>query len=219
MLTPLFINGNFNRDRKRVRMLFYKTISSVNATYDLYIRANKTPDNNDPKSENAKYSLFVLLNGWIIPCSMTERNIEDRSLWNIVTAKLYGSKEARNKLYDELHAGSQPDDAVEQQIQKERELEDSLREDDSMKAEYLRKCFDRAIDNYIKAREGEGNFPDFVGEVENCMVLSDKRKKKLDEEYNERRRVAAEKERVKSEEEARKAEEEVKNAEVMAAIL
>lgn len=223
LLTPLFIDGNFNRAGKRMRFMFYKTISSVNAKYDLYISASKIPDNNYPKDANDRYFLHVLIDGWVIPCGMTERSIEDRTLWDVVKIKMYGDDAKREEFYKQLRGGyvysNNNNDAVSQQIQKEKDLEESLRNDsDSIKAEFIRKSFDKAIDNYLKAKDGTGNFPDFVGavlvgDVENCRVLAEKRREALDKERAERRAAAAEKERIEQEEEARKQAEAIKNAE------
>lgn len=223
LLTPLFIDGNFNRSGKRVRMLFYKTVSSINATYDLYISASKIVDNEYFHAENDKYWLFALINDWIVPCSVgTEYAFENHCCGEVAEKKLYGDFDGRQKFFDNLRAGctsaAEVEEAIKKQIKIENELTDSLRNDDSIKAEYLRKQFDKSIDNYIKAREGVGNFPDFigavfVGEVENCLVLANKRREQLDKENKERSRLAAEKKRAEEEAEAREAEEEIKNAE------
>lgn len=223
LLTPLFIDGNFNRNGQRIRMLFYKTVSSVNAKYDLYISASKIVDNEYFHAENDKYWLYTLVNGWVIPCSVgTEYEFETRCCGEEAERQLYGDFDGRKKFFDNLRAGcasaSEIDEAIKLQIQKENELTNSLRKNDSIKAEYLRKQFDKSIDNYIKAREGIGNFPDFVGavfvgEVENCLVLANKRRERLDKENKERSRLAAERKRAEEEAAALKAKEEIANAE------
>lgn len=222
LLTPLFIDGNFNCDGKRMRFMFYKTVSSVNATYNLYISASKIPDKDYPQAGNDKYLIFALVDGWIVPCNATEYDIEKTTLGHISTEKLYGDFEGREKYYSKLRANcstqNEIEEAIKAQIQKEKEIEDGLRSDDSIKAEFLRKNFDYHISTYLEARDNNGRFPDFigavfVGEVENCKVLADKKRKEYEQEREARRAANAEKERIEAEEKAKKEAEEIKNAE------
>ena len=64
LMTPLFYDGMFNREGRRMRAVLEKEISDGTQTYRLWRAAGK-PDLDYPRAENDKYILYVEINGYL----------------------------------------------------------------------------------------------------------------------------------------------------------
>ena len=71
LMTPLFYDGNFNREGRRMRAVLEKEISDGTQTYRLW-RAAGNPDQSYPRAGNDRYILYVEINGYLLPLGMTD---------------------------------------------------------------------------------------------------------------------------------------------------
>ena len=100
LMKPLFVNGNFNREGKRIRANYLKTISHNNITYSLWINDGK-PDNNYPRDDKDKYYLYIEVNGWLVPVGHTEYQIEQRAGYSYLIKEWYGDIKGREKYFQD----------------------------------------------------------------------------------------------------------------------
>lgn len=224
MLTPLFKNGMFNRSGKRMRAKFVKTVSCDGASYDLYISGSKIQENSYPRSEDDKYYLHVLLNGWLIPLLMTERYLRVSAVWEPVVSRLYGDADGRDKLFNSLRGGrfdTETEQLIGEQLKKECALMEELEKDDKYMAAFIKKELEKHVQNFVACKNGTDRFPDFIGavilgDVENCIRLSEIKKKKDAYEREKHRLEAEEQERQElAAEEAKRAAEIADTEEIM----
>ena len=66
LMTPLFYDGNFNREGRRMRAVLEKEISDGTQTYRLW-RAAGNPNQSYPRAGNDRYILYVEVNGYLAP--------------------------------------------------------------------------------------------------------------------------------------------------------
>ena len=62
LMTPLFYEGNFNREGRRIRAVLEREIADGTTVYRLW-RGTGKPDESYPRAENVKYLLHVEING------------------------------------------------------------------------------------------------------------------------------------------------------------
>lgn len=222
LLTPLFDNyGNFNSLGKRTRMRYLKTVSSGNAKFDLYTNSSKHPDRDYVREENDRFYLHALINGYAVPCSITEYELEDQVAERLMIQQLYGSEEKRIEAFRDLRRGLSFQEAEKrhaEQVQRERGVMKELKKDQEAQADYLNETLERAVNEYIKARDGADIYPSFVGaavigDLEKCVELADAKKRRQEQERVERKRKASEQERVRAEEDAKAEAELIRQAE------
>ncbi len=210
LVKPLFIDGIFNHAGKRMRIKYVKTVTCDEATYDLYIRDSKIPENSYPSSGNDVFYLHVLINDWLIPIGLTEWTLYHRALQKPIVLQLYGSEEARNQQFSEFrkaHSETEADRLIHSQLAKEKELEGQLYAETKYSAAYIHSLLDKHIKSYTSCKNGIGSFPDFigaalVGELEMCIRLSELRKENYAREREEEQKKRAEEERIQAEAEA-----------------
>lgn len=101
LMTPLFYDGMFNREGRRMRAVLEKEISDGTQTYRLWRAAGK-PDLDYPRAENDKYVLHIEINDYLAPLGMTDFSLIDICGFEPATIKLYGGKEQRGKWIDSL---------------------------------------------------------------------------------------------------------------------
>ncbi len=176
LMTPLFIDGMFNKDGRRMYAVFEKEITDGNTTYALWRSAGK-PDVGYPRAENDKYYLFAHLNGRLLPLCLTEWSLIDRCGYDAAVTNLYGSKEARQEHFDRLRqfdGGYGIAAALEtEQIEIERCGNEPARQ-----TAYIRKLLEGHVSAYLSSKEDGGkSFPDFIGalvmnELPKCVELS-----------------------------------------------
>jgi len=181
LMKPLFIDGMFNREGKRIRAKYLKTIScGDDINYPLWIESGK-PNKDYTKNLNDEYYLYIQVGEWIVITGYTEYDLETRSGYDFLNKELYGSFEERQKYFDEnIYKGRTFEDyepLVKQQIAKEESFIAEHGKDEQVQVMFLKKDIDNAISRYIDARDNNGKFADFVGaafigELEKCDELA-----------------------------------------------
>lgn len=216
LMTPLFYDGNFNREGRKMRLVLEREISDGAQTYRLWRSAGK-PDLDYPRTENDKYILHVEINGYLIPLGMTDFSLTDCCGFSPAAEKLYGGKDNRGKWIDALRE-SGGNDAVNAALVEERMEIERFGSDPARQTDYIRTLINKRVDAYQKAKENGGQtFPDFVGalvmdDLARCVELSAvyQAKRKADEAI--RRTRAAEEEKAYCEKRNRPAEQAVSAA-------
>lgn len=180
LMKPLFVDMNFNREAKRIRAKYIKSLSFEGVDYPLWVSAGKN-ENSYPQAANDTHYLMIQTGDYLVPCRYTEYNLEQRSGYARLESEWYGSHEARNEFYSKIREGrsyEESDLLIKTQIAKENETILAYGKDKNIQAEYLKKEFiDPAIASYIEARDNAGKFASFqgaafLGEVEKCYEIS-----------------------------------------------
>jgi hypothetical protein len=213
LMKPLFIDGMFNREGKRIRAKYVKTITYGNKSYPLWISAGK-PDKDYVSNIDDQYYLMIEKNDYLIPCGYTEYELEQRCGNEYLDQEWYGTFENRQKYFDDnFYKGRTCEEyspLVTEQINKENAFIAEHGKDQALQVKFLKKNIDKAIARYIDARDNNGKFADFVGaafigELEECDKLSQKLKviRQQEEaikkaEYENKRKIELE-ERLKAE--------------------
>ena len=216
LMLPLFYDGMFNREGRRMRAVLEKEISDGTQTYRLWRAAGK-PDLDYPRAENDKYILHVEINGYLAPLLMTDFALTDNCGFEPAAKKLYGGKDQRGKWIDSLRE-SGGNEAVGAALAEERKEIEQLGGDPARQAEYIQNLLDGHISTYLKSKENGGQtFPDFTGalvmnELARCVELSAVYRTKQQAEESARQIRAAEEEKAYCEAQNKKAEEMVSAA-------
>ena len=86
---PLFVNGSFNRAGKRSHFEFVSMLPA--SPYDLRVwRRAGAPDNSCPCGENDTHFLYVDIDGWMIPISLTAAKLEAQTGRHSLTMEQFG---------------------------------------------------------------------------------------------------------------------------------
>lgn len=215
LMKPLFYDGNFNRDGKKMRAVFEREISDGTVSYRLW-RSDGKPDIQYPRAENDNYLLYAEIRDYLVPLRITDFYLIDHAGYPAAVAELYGNKDARNDYFDNLRKSG--DDAVLEAVRRERERIMLLGRDPACQASYIKKLFDNNVACFGASKENGGeSFPDYVGalilgELDKCVALSAVYRKKEDEVAKERRTKAEAEERAFCEEQNRLSEQAVQEA-------
>lgn len=118
LMKPLFYDGNFNRDGKKMRAVFEREISDGTVSYRLW-RSDGKPDIQYPRAENDNYLLYAEIRDYLVPLRITDFYLIDHAGYPAAVAELYGNKDARNDYFDNLRKSG--DDAVLEAVRRERE--------------------------------------------------------------------------------------------------
>ena len=118
LMKPLFYDGYYNRDGKKMRAVFEREISNGTETYRLW-RSDGKPDIEYPRAENDKYILYVEIRDYLVPMRITEFYLIDHAGYPAAVAELYGGKDARNEYFENLRKLG--DNAVLEAVHRERE--------------------------------------------------------------------------------------------------
>ena len=176
LMTPLFYDGMFNRDGRRMRAVLEREISDGTQTYRLW-RSAGAPDLDYPRAENDKYILHVEVNGYLAPLDMTDFALTDICGLEPAAKALYGGKEKREEWFDRLRK-SGGYDAVSAAIAEEQNEIERYGSDPARQTEYIQNVLNGHISTYQKAKENGGqSFPDFIGalalnDLAKCVELS-----------------------------------------------
>ena len=216
LMVPLFYDGNFNREGRRMQAVLEKEISDGKKTYRLWRSAGK-PDLDYPRAENDKYLLHVEINGYLAPLGMTDFNLTDICGFEPAAQKLYGGKEKRGAWIDALkEAGG--NDAVGTAVAEERKEIERLGSEPARQTEYIQNLLNGYVSTYLKSKETGGQtFPDFTGalvlnELAKCVELSAVYREKRQAEEKARRARAEEEEKAYCEEQNKAANQMVSEA-------
>ncbi len=206
LIKPLFCNGNFNANGKRMKAVFVREVSNGTDTYHLWRSCGK-PDRDYPRADNDTHILHVQAGEYLAPLGMTEYDLINRCGEPLADLELYGGKEGRKKHFDELRRSEQAHTVdIPRAMEKESEAICRLGSDPAHQADYIKAAIDRHVSLYLAARENGGeSFPDFFGaavlnELAQCRELAVRYKAKKHAES-----VAWQ---AKAEEEAKKRREE-----------
>ena len=209
LMKPLFYNGYYNRDGKKMRVVLEREISNGTDTYRLW-RSDGKPDIEYPRAENDTHLLYVEIRDYLVPLRMTDYNLTDHTGLPAAIAELYGSKDARNEYFDNLRKSG--DDAVLEAVRCERERIMLLGRDPSCQASYIKQLLDNNVACYIACKESGGDsFPDYVGalildEIDMCISLTSVHRQKTYAEEQARKVKAEAEDKVFCEEQNRLAE-------------
>ena len=202
LMTPLFCDGAFNQENRRMRSIFVREVSNGKNTYNIW-RSAGNPDNHYPRNDKDRYYLYVELNSRLFPLGLTEYNLAAKCGRELAVKKLYGDSEQRGKYFDALRrnsSGECPD--ILEAFKNEDQLIQEIGETPELWADFIQKKISWHVEEYLDCRDKNGRFPDFVGalalgELELCCKLRDKRNAdfiahRLEQEQREK---AAEKQR------------------------
>lgn len=137
LMKPLFYDGNFNRDGKKMRAVFEREISDGTVSYRLW-RSDGKPDIQYPRAENDNYLLYAEIRDYLVPLRITDFYLIDHAGYPAAVAELYGNKDARNDYFDNLRKSG--DDAVLEAVRRERERIMLLGSDPASKHPTSRSC-------------------------------------------------------------------------------
>ena len=186
LMKPLFCGGMFNREGRRMRAVFVRSVSNGTQTYRLWRTAGK-PGVEYNRAENDKYLLHVEINGCLTPLGLTDYDLINRCGFESAAQKLYGGRENRGKWIDSLReAGG--NDAVSAAVAEEQRETARYGGNPVRQAAYIRNFLDEHVSAYLKAKKNGGrSFPDFIGalvmgELPGCVELSTVYKAKLQAE-------------------------------------
>jgi len=211
-MKPLFVNGMFNREGKRIRAQYIKSLFNNGKEYFLWICAGKN-EKDYPRAENDTHYVNIQAGEYLVPCGYTMFDLEQRSAYELLNKKWYGDFENRNRFFDDLREGKSREESnllVKEQLDKEKEFISNYSNDEEAQVIFLETIIDLFIERYIEARDNGGKFADFsgaafLGELDQCdkisQVLKEERK-----EADKIKRAERETERKREEEKAINAE-------------
>ena len=221
LMKPLFVNGNFNRENKRIRAKYIKTISNGSDAYPFWVDSGK-PDKEYSKNPDDQYYLYIQVGDFIVMSGYTEYDLETRSGEECLNKEWYGNFEEREKYFEEnIYKGRTSEEyepLVKAQVAKENAFIAEHGKDEVTQVIFLKKDIDKSIARYIDARDNNGKFADFVGaafvgELETCDKLSQKLKKIRQQEEDVRRAEREERHKKEVEEEKKKEQIAIREAE------
>lgn len=226
LMKPLFYNGMFNRDGRRMRAVFDREVSNGEETFRLYRKDGKQ-DVEYPRTETDKYLLYVEQNGYLVSLQCTEYQMVSDCGFNAAMDKLYGGMAGRSKYFDGLRAdnsenggiyGAAANSAVDHAIAREDEMVERIGHEPARWADRIQKILDVHTDRYLKSKNANGQcFPDFRGacvmdELDECVRLSEIYKRTQEEKRAAMRAEQEAEERRMREETNQKAEQAVHQA-------
>jgi len=215
-MKPIFIDGMFNREGKRVRARQVKTITVDGKEYSLWESAGK-PENDYPREDNDKYYLMLLANDYLIPCGETEYGLSIRAGSAKLYKDWYGDFAGRNKYFDELRKDKtyeESEQLIKARVAEENAFIKEYGKDEAAQAEYIKaSVIEPSIARWIDARDNDGKRYDFVGaaflnELGACEAVAKRIRAEREKEDAVRREEA--KKKQEREEAERAAEEEKK---------
>jgi len=196
LMKPLFIGGMYNREGKRIRVNYLKTICD----YPIWINDGK-PDKDYPNAGNDKYYLYIQHDEWIVMCGYTEYQLIEKAGIESLNRQWYGDFQGREKYFqDNFYNGRSTEEAhtlIKMHIAKENEYIKKEGENELKQAELLKDLIDQSIARYIDARDQGGKFADFIGalflnELDQCDKISSVLKLERKQKEIERQKAIAE---------------------------
>ena len=162
LMKPLFIGGMYNREGKRIRVNYLKTIGE----YPLWIEDGK-PNKDYTSNERDKYYLYIEFENWIVMTGYTEYQLEQKAGYEYLNKEWYGDFEGRQKYFeDNFYKGRKYEEyspLLKEQVAKEEAFIKEWGKNETVQAELLKSDIDRSIKRYIEARDNGGKFADFIG--------------------------------------------------------
>lgn len=198
LMTPLFHNGNFNREGVKMRVELWREVSNGTDTYRIWKSAGK-PEVTYPNAENDTHYLRVERNGYLAPLGRTEFRLINDCGFLAACRKLYSSYDNRKEYIQNARAESEQ--ALTDLLEKENEEIQRLGTSPECQADFIKEWLGEMVERYLKSKTNGGESPpDFIGalelnELEQCKELSAAYKKN----YECRQRELREKERQERE--------------------
>jgi len=213
LMKPLFYNGMYNSDGRKMRAIFEKEVSNGENTYRLWRKAGN-PDVDYPVAENDRYLLYLELNGYLAPLKITEFRLIDQCGFYEAVKNLYGGADQRGKYFEKCRENKIDGNKLVTEALEREEVE--VQRYGSMperQANFIKKWIDGhvAIFQDVKAKGGD-SFPDFVGglalnDLTSCVELYAAFQEKFRKAEKERRDDVRKKERCFVENKNKEAEE------------
>lgn len=216
LMTPLFYQGNYNADGKKMRALFLREVSNGTETYRLWRRDGK-PDREYPQGEGDAYILYVEQGGYLAPLRMTDYYMVNHCGYHATVAALYGDEDNRGKYFGRLRQ-SGGDPAVLEALGREERMIQECGSDPARQASYIKNILDGHVATYRTSKETGGEtFPDYIGalvlgELPACVKLSAVYKTRSKIRTQERMAKAEAEDKVYCEEHNRQAQQQVEDA-------
>ena len=176
LMVPLFYNGFFNRNERKMRAEFVREVTDGKQTFRLWCSAGK-PDKEYTSLENDRYYLHVEVGGYLVPLPETEWSLILRCGQEPAAIKMHGSMEARNRWFENLRR-TETLTVIQDALDAEQEEIRHYGENPAQQAEYIQKYLSDRRSSYLKARQENGqSFPDFIGalmadDLPRCIELS-----------------------------------------------
>ena len=177
LMTPLFYDGNYNVEKKRMRAVLEREVSNGAVSYRLW-RSDGKPDLEYPRAANDSYILHVEVNDHLVPLQMTDYALVNHCGLLPATIALYGSKEGREEHFKHLRdSGAAGTGAFTEAMARETEKIIELGNDSARQADYIKSVLDQHVAAFLDSKECDGkSFPDFVGalileEIPSCLAL------------------------------------------------
>ena len=207
-MKPLFYEGKFNREERKIQVVYNHEDSNDKDCYRLWVRAGK-PDNSYPRNESDQYSLYAEIRGYLVPLGMTEYRLTERCGYLPTMQELYGGAEHRKAYFDHLQGMS-----VGEAVAIEDAVISRLGKDAARQADFIHGILKEHLARYTVSKENGGEtFPDYIGalmadELDHCMQLAKiysahraqkdaaRREEAAEQERAHRQAVNAEKEKV-----------------------
>ena len=212
LMTPLFYDGNYNVEKKRMRAVLEREGSNGVVSYRLW-RSDGKPDLEYPRAANDAYILHVEVNDHLVPLRMTDYALVNHCGLLPATVALYGSEEGRKEYFKHLRdSGAAGTGSFTEAMARETEKIIELGNDSARQADYIKSVLDQHVAVFLDAKESDGkSFPDFVGalildEIPSCLALRTKYRAYKQEEALKRQAEQEEQDRAFCEERNRKAE-------------
>ena len=164
LMTPLFYDGNYNVEKKRMRAVLEREVSNGAVSYRLW-RSDGKPDLEYPRAANDAYILHVEVNDHLVPLRMTDYALVNHCGLLPATIALYGSEEGRKEHFKHLRdSGAAGTGAFTEAMARETEKIIELGNDSARQANYIKSVLDQHVAVFLDAKESDGkSFPDFVG--------------------------------------------------------
>lgn len=221
LMKPLFVDGMFNREGKRIRAIQLKTISNGDAEYTLWISAGKA-EKDYPRNANDTHYLMIRAGEYLVPCGETEHDLEQRSGYTYLNKEWYGDFEGRNKYFEELREGKTYEESeplIKSRIAEEEAFISEHGKEETAQFEHIKSTYiDRWVAQYIDARDNNGKLASYqgaaiLGELEICDKIASKIREAKRLEDIEKRKILAEQRAREAEEKARKEKEQLEETE------
>ena len=142
LMTPLFYDGSFNREGRKMRAIFEREVSDGTNTYRLWRSAGK-PDLDYPSAENDAYILHVQIGDYLAPLGFTDFRLIDRCGFPAAVKELYGGKEGRETYFGQLRTLPDADNLVKEVIRREEKEIIRFGTDPVLQAGYIKAFLDQ----------------------------------------------------------------------------
>lgn len=206
---PLFVNGNFNRAGKRMRVEFVRELPTVRGAVRLW-RHSGVPENKYPVADTDLYYLFAEVGEYLVPIGLTEYTLEKRTSQRAIIDKHF--KGETNAYWEQWHECKTAEQR-EAFKQKYDALASEYGADVVLQGEYVWEMLRLKEAAWLESKINENSFPNCIGaavcgELDEWLKVSAayKARREAEERAKAEERVAR-KEAERKEQEAREREE------------